>query len=217
MGSRWILLNAANIAKRNPNKFWHPSRSLLARLRRSTEVQLRVVEYDDKEGAELWDNVPIWIRLTKVTSGECTGHVTISEIPAEGFRVGDEIRFTKDRIFDLWETRRNGAPLPNRGKARFVRGKDVIVGLTYLNHDGRLRQQIQFHGTIEAVGLARGIRIRRSKYGDTFTLPPDFRSLQPAPPGTYTLRSTGDVVEDPALEATWTITEPPASRQARGR
>ena len=103
---------------------------------------------------------------------------------------------------------KKGELLPNRGKARFIRGKDVIVGLTYLKSDGRVRERVQFHGTIEVANMTKGIGIRRVGHDELFTLPPDFRSVQPARPGTYRLKSTGQVIEDPALECTWTITVP---------
>jgi len=204
----YILINAASVASHNPGKFWHPSRAILARLQESVEVQLRVVAYDKKKGADLWDNEAIWVRLTRADSKECVGQITISGVDADGFRVGDEIRFSKDRIFDVWEVGEKGELLPNRGKARFIRGKDVIVGLTYLSSDGKLQERMQFHGTIEIANTAKGIGIRRVGHDDLFTLPPDFRSVQPARPGTYRLKSTGEVVEDPVLECTWTITAP---------
>jgi len=69
---KYILINAASVTRHNPGKFWHPSRSILARLRRSTEVQLRIVAYDEKEGADLWDNEAIWVRLTGVGPKECS-------------------------------------------------------------------------------------------------------------------------------------------------
>jgi hypothetical protein len=214
---RRILINAASVARHNPGKFWHPSRAILARLRRSTEVQLRVVEYDEKEGADLWENEPIWVGLTSVGPRGCIGRITVSGIDADDFRVGDVVRFTKDRIFDVWELGKKGELLPNRGKAGFVRGKDVIVGLTYLNPDGRLRERVQFHGFVEVANTTKGIGIRRANHDDLFTLPPDFRSLQPARPGTYRLKSTGEVVEDPALECTWTIKAPSVRSQRSSR
>ena len=146
---KYILINAASVAGHNPGKFWHPSRSILARLRRSAEVQLRIVAYDEKESADLWDNDAIWVRLTRVGPQECVGTITTSAVDAAGFRVGNKIRFSKDRIFDVWELGTKGELLPNRGKARFIRGKDVIVGLTYLKSDGSLSERMQFHGTIE--------------------------------------------------------------------
>ena len=208
---RRILINAASAARHNPGKFWHPSGAILARLRRSTEVQLRVVEYDEKEGANLWDNKPIWVVLTRIGRSEFVGRITVSAIDADGYRPGDSIRFTKDRIFDVWELGKKGELLPNRGKAGFVRGKDVIVGLTYLNPDGRLRERVQFHGIVEVANTTKGIGIRRADREDLFMLPPDFRSVQPARPGTYRFESTGEVVEDPALECTWTIKAPARS------
>ena len=206
--SRRIVINAESVAKRDPAKFWHPSPSLLRRLRTRTEVQLRVVKYDDVKGADLWDNEPIWVRLTGVRSSECVGTITISEVRAKGFRVGDEIRFSKDRIFDLWEVGPRGMQMPNRGKARFIRGKDVIVGLTYLNPDKSVKSRLQFHGTIEVAGAKRGIGIRRKGHLGLFTLPPDLRSVQPARPGSYRLKTSGEVIEDPTFECTWTITAP---------
>src|SRR6266576_97984 len=205
---RYILINAASVARHNPGKFWHPSRSILARLRKSAEIQLRVVAYDEKEGADLWDNEAIWVSLTTAGPKQCVGRITISGVDADGFRVGHEIRFSRDRIFDVWEVGMKGEPLPNRGKARFIRGKDVIVGLTYLNSDGSVRERFQFHGTIEVANTTKSIGVRRVGHDELFTLPPDLRSVQPARPGTYRLKSSGEVVEDPALECSWTITAP---------
>ena len=205
---KYIVINAASVASHNPGKFWHPSRAILARLRKPAEVQLRIVAYDEKEGADLWDNEAIWVRLTRVGPKEYVGRITISAVDAEGFRVGDQIRFGKDRIFDVWEVGTKGEILPNRGKAKFIQGKDVIVGLTYLTSDGGMRERMQFHGTIEIANTTTGIGIRRDGHDELFTLPPDFRSVQPARPGTYRLKSTGEVVEDPALECTWTIKAP---------
>ncbi len=204
---KYILINAASVSRDNPGKFWHPSRGILARLGKAAEVQLRIVAYDEKDGADLWDNEAIWVRLTGVGPRECVGRITVSAVDADGFRQGDKIRFSKDRIFDV-EVGAKGELLPNRGKARFIRGKDVIVALTYLKSDGSLRERVQFRGTIEVANMAIGIGIRRAGHDELFTLPPDFRSVQPARPGTYRLRSTGEAVEDPALECTWTINAP---------
>ena len=44
--------------------------------------------------------------------------------------------------------------------------------------------------------------------GELLTLPPDLRPFQPAPAGSYRLRSTGEVVLDPDYLATWTIRRP---------
>ena len=41
---------------------------------------------------------------------------------------------------------------------------------------------------------------------ETYTLPPDLRNYEPAAPGEYRLRSTGEVVADPDFISNWTIT-----------
>jgi hypothetical protein len=171
--------------------------------------------YDDKTGADLWDNEPVWVRLKSVRPGSWTGVVTISEIKAKGFRTGDTIQFTPDRVFDVHETRKDGIPLANRSKAAFVRGKDVLVGLTYLNEDGSLNRRSQLHGTIEVVSNRMGIGIRVPRRRALFTLPPDLRSIQPAAPGIYRLKETGKRVENPTFVCTWTIHSPKDKGSAR--
>jgi hypothetical protein len=52
------------------------------------------------------------------------------------------------------------------------------------------------------------IALRGVHEGETWPMPPDFRSVRAATPGTYTLTSTGELVEDPDLLATWNITKP---------
>jgi hypothetical protein len=52
------------------------------------------------------------------------------------------------------------------------------------------------------------LRLSGSRSGDVYTLPPDLRAFFPAPPGSYRLRETGEVVVDPDYTATWNITPP---------
>jgi hypothetical protein len=176
---------------------------------------VRVLVYDDKTGADLWENKPVWIRLKSVGSGSWTGVVTISEIKAKGFRKGDSIQFTPDRVFDVYETSKDGLPLANRGKAAFIRGKDVLVGITYLNGDGTLNRRAQLHGKIEVVSNRSGIGIRVPGRRALFTLPPDLRSIQPAAPGIYRLKETGKRVENPTFVCMWTIKSPKDKGSAR--
>ena len=202
---RWILLNAPSAAKHEPVRFWRPTPSVLKALRAGDEVQLRGAEYDDDKGAEFWDNVPFWVGLQTVASGQCRGRVRSSSIDSNGFREGDEMAFGRDRIFDVWNPDAAPNQQPNRAKARFIRGKDIVVGLTYLRPDGSVSHRVQFHGTILIAGFARGIVIRRDDNGDFFTLPPDLRAIQPARPGTYRLKNSGQEVTDPIFESSWTV------------
>jgi hypothetical protein len=85
-------------------------------------------------------------------------------------------------------------------------GKRVLVGLTYLDADGDVEEQVQFHGVIvEGGGPDEGVTLKRADTGEVIALPP---GLEPAEPGEYRLRSTGETVVDPDFVATWTISPP---------
>jgi hypothetical protein len=91
-------------------------------------------------------------------------------------------------------------------------GKYILIGLTYLTHDGSVLEQVQMHGVIESVS-SDGIQITLcgKRSGEVWVMPPNLDSVSAAKPGTYSLRSTGETVEDPDLLATWTVTKPPIS------
>lgn len=83
-------------------------------------------------------------------------------------------------------------------------GKTVLVGKTYVRGDEAV-EQVQFHGLIEEVDERSGLALRRADNGDLEWLPPDLRAYKPAEPGEYTLRSTGEVVDDPDFISTWIV------------
>jgi len=87
-------------------------------------------------------------------------------------------------------------------------GSLVLVGITHEDPAGP--RQEQFHGVVEAADPERGItlRLRGSRDGDLYYLPPDLRSFAPAAPGSYRLRSTGEVLIDPDFTTSWTINPP---------
>jgi hypothetical protein len=98
-------------------------------------------------------------------------------------------------------------PRFDRDLANLLVGKHVLVGMTYLHHDGTLDRQEQVHGFVTRAD-EQSVVIERWGGGDETTLPPDTRPFQPAPPGEYRLRSTGEVVVDPDYLASWTVTAP---------
>ena len=98
-------------------------------------------------------------------------------------------------------------PIWDEGFARELVGSQVIVGMTYNDPDGP--RQEQFYGSVIAAdptGITLLLDGRRA--GETHYLPPDPGAFQPAPPGSYRLRSTGEVVEDPDYLCAWTIDPP---------
>jgi len=88
-------------------------------------------------------------------------------------------------------------------------GKYIIVGITYHDHAGKEIRQQQMHGAIErASPQGMLISLRGTQQSQTWNMPPDFRAIVRANPGTYTLRGTKEVIKDPDLLATWDIHEP---------
>ena len=97
--------------------------------------------------------------------------------------------------------------------ADFLIGKYVLVGMTHVAPDGTVTSQEQFHGRVtkaeQNVGIA--VACEGTRAGETVVLPPNPTAFQPAGPGRYTLRSTGEVIEDPDMTTSWTIHAPPRS------
>ena len=102
----------------------------------------------------------------------------------------------------------DGKPEWDEAFAEKLLGAVVLVGITREGPDGVTQEQ--FFGTVERAD-ADGIDIRLggSRAGESFFLPPDPGAFQPAPPGTYRLSGTGEVINDPDYTTTWTISPEP--------
>ena len=87
-------------------------------------------------------------------------------------------------------------------------GKHLLVGLTYLNRDESVREQIQHHGIINKVSESTVV-FERADNGDDFSIPLDEDNLKPGEPGAvYKLKSTGEDVENVDFISSWTIHPP---------
>jgi hypothetical protein len=105
----------------------------------------------------------------------------------------------------------DGRPEWDQEEADWLVGKYALVGVTWLAADGKtVKAQGQYHGRIVFADKTNGVRIEceGTCSGQPMTLPPDLRAFNPAKPGEYKLRATGEVVTDPDILATWTATEP---------
>lgn len=98
-------------------------------------------------------------------------------------------------------------------RAHAMLGKTILVGLTYLDPGGDRVEQ--FHGEVMSADPGRGVELRLAgqRSGETVLLPPDLSNVFAAAPGSYTLRTAGEVVENPDFTATWEI-HPPKDRPA---
>src|SRR2546423_9518011 len=105
------------------------------------------------------------------------------------------------------DVRRLPMPKDQELAASYI-GKHLLVGMTYLDHNEQLLEQKQFHGDIVRINEHEGIVILLRDSGEEYKLPPDIDSLKPAPAGEYRLRATGEVVVNPDLVTTWTLTKP---------
>ena len=86
-------------------------------------------------------------------------------------------------------------------------GKSIIIGLTFLNYEGAIVERKQLFGVIRSIG-EDGIYIKLQNSEEEYTLPPDLSAIEKAPQGEYRLKSTGEVIVNPDLKASWTIQEP---------
>lgn len=82
-------------------------------------------------------------------------------------------------------------------------GKILLIGITYTDKDGNVMERSQYFGTVIKADRSE-ITIEREN-GETFSLPPDLRAIEPAAKGEYTLHSTGETVSNPDFLSTWTV------------
>ncbi len=88
-------------------------------------------------------------------------------------------------------------------------GCTVLVGRTVLRASGEPAGHEQLFGLVESAGPEGvTIRLRGRRGGERLWLPPDPRAFEPADPGTYRLKSTGEEVVDPDYLSTWTVSLP---------
>src|SRR5688572_33026182 len=86
-------------------------------------------------------------------------------------------------------------------------GTDVLVGVTMVDHAGRVQELRQFHGQVVEASAEDGVTVVDTEGGEHW-LPLDREAYEPAEPGEYKLRSTGKVVVDPTWLTKWNVTAP---------
>ena len=103
---------------------------------------------------------------------------------------------------------RTPPPITEADALKYV-GKYVLVGITQEDAFGNITDKYQIHGVIELVA-SNGIHIslRGSRQGESYVIPPALEYLEPAEPGEYRLRETGEVVTDPDYTTSFTVTAP---------
>ena len=101
-------------------------------------------------------------------------------------------------------------PQWDAARASAILGRQVLVGVTHLAADGKtVVSKEQFLGLIMTAVEGVGIEVACLTgvgEGKTVMLPPVTAPFQDAKPGNYRLRSTGQVVTNPELTVSWTVT-----------
>ena len=85
-------------------------------------------------------------------------------------------------------------------------GKTLLLGMTYYTHDNQYIEQKQFWGTVVSANDTC-IEFRQNN-GVVCSIPPQLAAIEPAPPGEYTLNSTGEIVVNPDYLTTWSYYKP---------
>jgi len=94
-------------------------------------------------------------------------------------------------------------------KGRQYIGKTVLIGLTYLQRTeqgAKVMEQKQIHGQISQVTPQR-IEVTLST-NQKYSLPPDLTMLQPARPGVYRLKASGDALKGINFITQWHVMAP---------
>ena len=96
-------------------------------------------------------------------------------------------------------------------RAHWLLGKQVLVGVTHVAADGRtVINKEQFLGLImtatEGVGI-EVVCVTGANEGQKLMLPPVTAAYQDAKPGSYRLKSTGEVIVNPEVTVSWTVTQ----------
>lgn len=97
----------------------------------------------------------------------------------------------------------------DRKLAQTYLGKHILIDITYLDRDGSVFSQIQLQGRIvdiDDVAISVRLYCLDCSLDHEFILPPDLDAIRSAPRGEYRILATGEVVVNPDLLATWTLT-----------
>lgn len=91
-------------------------------------------------------------------------------------------------------------------------GQRILVGLTYLDADGEVREQKQLHGVIAAAD-ENTVAFERADGAGRFSIPFDGELDTADPEAIYTLHSTGEAISGVNFVASFTIRPPSSGEQ----
>lgn len=98
-------------------------------------------------------------------------------------------------------------------EAKAIIGKHLLVGVTHRSYNEEITGIEQFHGEVIRASHEEGIILRLSGSGEERWVPPDLSRLEPAAPGNYKLKASGEVVVNPDFLSTWNVYPPKPPQQ----
>ena len=96
-------------------------------------------------------------------------------------------------------------------KAQALIGSRVLISITMVDDDEEPVGRWQGYGIVSRADYDEGViavTLEGAHEGEETTLPPITSAFEPAVPGTYTLKETGETVEDPDYTVRWTVGMP---------
>src|SRR5437899_2643618 len=97
---------------------WYvPSADLVERVEPGTQVKVRGVLLEEDGGAALESARPLWIELKSCSPHSYEGVIVTTPFDVEGYRKGDPLTFTSDRICDVMLKGEDGRPQLNLERA----------------------------------------------------------------------------------------------------
>ena len=86
----------------------------------------------------------------------------------------------------------------------YLKGKLFLIGLTFVDEEGKIIGQYQTHGTVARLTVDGFFKILREDHS-IFTIPYDKDTIKIAKGGEYREKTTGEIIRNPDFIMTWRV------------
>lgn len=87
---------------------------------------------------------------------------------------------------------------------RYLKGKVFLIGLTFVDHDGKVIERYQTHGKVKRLTNDGIFKIEKDDHS-LFQIPYDKDTIKVAKEGQYREKATGEIIDNPDYIMTWEI------------
>ncbi|WP_430405988.1 hypothetical protein [Fluviicola sp.] len=85
-----------------------------------------------------------------------------------------------------------------------LKGKVFLIGLTFVDQEGKVMEVYQTHGTVSKLTVDGFFKIRRAD-NSIFTIPYNRDTIKAAKEGEYREKTTGEIIKNPDFIMTWEV------------